>query len=90
MTAVPVLLRALSRRLVYGAGIALAVLALLWAVWRHGRAAGRAADAITRAEARIRSLKQAAEVRHDVETDDADAVSRRLERWMRDGDADGL
>ena len=86
MTAVPALLRALSRRLVYGAGIALAVLALFWAVWRHGRAAGRAADAITRAKARIRSLKQAAEVRHDVETDDADAVSRRLELWMRDGD----
>lgn len=81
---------ALFRRLIYGVAIVLAAVLTLWVAWRRGRAAGLAAYAIKRAEARVRVLKQAAEVRRDVETNDADAVSRRLDRWMRDGDGDGM
>ena len=74
----------IQRRLVYGALIGLAVLAAVFVIWRHGRAAGIARFAVKRAEARVRVLKQAAEVRRDVDADDDAGVSRRLSRWMRD------
>jgi hypothetical protein len=74
----------IQRRLVYGSLIVLAVLAAVIAIWRHGRAAGIARFAVKRVEARIRTMKQAAEVRRDVGADDAAGVSRRLSRWMRD------
>ena len=74
----------IQRRLVYGALIVLAVLVAVFVIWRHGRAAGIARFAVKRAEARVRVLKQAAEVRRDVDADDDDGVARRLSRWMRD------
>ena len=74
----------IQRRLLYGALIGLAVLAAVTAIWRHGRAAGIARFAVKRAEARVRVLKQAAEVRRDVDADDDAGVARRLSRWMRD------
>ena len=74
----------IQRRLVYGGLIGLAVLAAVIAIWRHGRAAGIARFAVKRAEARIRKMKQAAEVRRDVDADDDAGVARRLSRWMRD------
>lgn len=74
----------IQRRLLYGALIGLAVLAAVIAIWRHGRAAGIARFAVMRAEARVRVLKQAAEVRRDVDADDDAGVARRLSRWMRD------
>lgn len=74
----------IQRRLVYGALIGLAVLAAVLAIWRHGRAAGIARLAVKRAEARVRVLKRAAEVRRDVDAEDDDSVARRLSRWMRD------
>lgn len=77
-------LSGIQRRLVYGALLALAVLAALFAIWRHGRAAGIARFAVKRAEARVQVLKQAAEVRRDVDADDDAGVARRLSRWMRD------
>lgn len=75
---------AIQRRLLYGTLIGLAVLAAVFAIWRHGRAAGIARFAVQRAEARVRVLKQAAEVRRDVDADDDAGVARRLSRWMRD------
>lgn len=36
------------------------------------------------AEARVKLLKHAAEVRRDVEADHPDTVSDKLSRWMRD------
>ena len=74
----------IQRRLVYGALIVLAVLVAVFAIWRHGRAAGIARFAVKRAEARIRTMKQAAEVRRHVDADDNAGVARRLSRWMRD------
>lgn len=74
----------IQRQLVYGALIGLAVLAAVLAIWRHGRAAGIARFAVKRAEARVQVLKQAAEVRRDVDADDDAGVARRLSRWMRD------
>ena len=74
----------IQRRLLYVALIALAVLAAVFVIWRHGRAAGIARFAVKRAEARVRVLKQAAEVRRDVDADDDAGVARRLSRWMRD------
>jgi hypothetical protein len=74
----------IQRRLLYGALIGLAVLAAVIAIWRHGRAAGIARFAVKRAEARVRVLKQAAEVRRDVDAEDGAGVARRLSRWMRD------
>lgn len=74
----------LQRRLLFGVWIGLAVLGAAYALWRHGRAAGIARFAVKRAEARVRMLKQAAEVRRDVETMDRAELSQRLSRWMRD------
>jgi hypothetical protein len=74
----------IQRRLVYGGLLVLAVLGAVFAIWRHGRAAGIARFAVKRAEARLRTMKQAAEVQRDVDAEDADGVARRLSRWMRD------
>lgn len=60
-------------------------IAALWVVWRDGKAAGSAAYATRRADAKVRSLQASKETRHDVQNArDAD-LDRRLDRWMRDG-----
>lgn len=74
----------IQRRVVYGAVIVLIVLGAVGVIWRHGLSAGVARLAVKRAEARVRILKQAAEVRRDVDADDDPGVARRLSRWMRD------
>ena len=74
----------IRRRLLYGALIVLATLGAVFAIWRHGRAAGLARFAVKRAEARVQILKQATEVRRDVDAQDNAGVARRLSRWMRD------
>lgn len=59
-------------------------LAALWIVWRDGKAAGQAAYATRRADAKVRSMQTSKETRHEVQNaGDAD-VARRLDRWMRD------
>ena len=80
----------IQRRLVYGALIVLAVLVAVFAIWRHGLAAGVARFAVKRAEARVRVLKKAAEVRRDVEAKGDAGVARRLSRWMRDEHDSGV
>jgi ABC-type transport system involved in cytochrome bd biosynthesis fused ATPase/permease subunit len=77
---------ALFRRLLYGAAIVLAAVLMLWVAWRRGRAAGLAAYAIKRAEARVKILQHAAEVRRNVEANDHGTVSDKLSGWMRDED----
>lgn len=74
----------LPRRMLYAGALISAGLIALWIIWQGGRAAGVAKFAVKRAEARLRILKQAAEVRHDVDADDDPGVARRLSRWMRD------
>ncbi len=78
------LLSGLSRRAVLWLSLALALIVALVITWRRGRAAGKAAYATRRAEARIRALTTSRDVRHDVETSDPADRDRRLDRWMRD------
>jgi hypothetical protein len=73
----------LSRRLIYASSLGLAVLVVVWVIWRQGRAAGEARFAVKRAEARVRVLQKAAEVRRNVDAEDHTGVARRLSRWMR-------
>ena len=74
----------LSRRVALWLSLGLALIAALAITWRRGRAAGKAAYATRRAEARIRALTTSRDIRHDVETSDPADLDRRLDRWMRD------
>ena len=77
-------LAGLSRRVALWLSLGLALIAALAITWRRGRAAGKAAFATRRAEARIRALTTSRDTRHDVETSDYADRNRRLDRWMRD------
>ena len=74
----------LPRRLIYAGSLGLAVLVAVWVIWRQGRAAGEASFAVKRAEARVRVLQKAAEVRRNVDAEDHAGIARRLSHWMRD------
>lgn len=78
------ILGGLRRRVIYGVGIAFAVLAAVFVVWRHGRAAGIARFLVKRADARVRALEASKGVRHDVGTSDRADLDDRADRWMRD------
>ena len=73
-----------TRRLALWLSLLLALMVALAIAWRRGRAAGKAAYATRRADARIRALTTSRDIRHDVETTDPAARDHRLERWMRD------
>ncbi|MFY9237271.1 MAG: hypothetical protein WAO78_00035 [Roseovarius sp.] len=77
-------LAGLSRQVALWFSLGLALIAALAITWRRGRAAGKAAYATRRAEARIRALTTSRDIRHDVETSDPADRDRRLDRWMRD------
>ncbi len=78
------LLSGLSRRVALWLSLGLALMVALAIIWRRGRAAGKAAYATRRAEARIRALTTSRDIRHDVETSDPADRDHRLDRWMRD------
>lgn len=78
------MLAGLSRRVALWLSLGLALMVALAITWRRGRAAGKAAYATRRAEARIRALTTSRDTRHDVETSDPADRNRRLDRWMRD------
>lgn len=78
------LLSRAGRRVLFCAALLGAVLAALAIARRRGKAAGEAAFAIRRADARLRALTLSKETRHEVETASRDDVDRRLDRWMRD------
>ena len=77
-------LAGLSRQVALWLSLGLALVLALAITWRRGRAAGKAAYATRRAEARIRALTTSRDTRHDVETSDPADRNRRLDRWMRD------
>lgn len=77
-------LAGLSRQVALWLSLGLALVVALAITWRRGRAAGKAAYATRRAEARIRALTTSRDTRHDVETSDPADLDRRLDRWMRD------
>ncbi len=68
----------------FGLALAGIALAALWIVWRDGKAAGTAAYAVRRADAKVRSLNISKETRHEVQNADDPALDRRIDRWMRD------
>lgn len=78
------LIAGLGRRAVLYGALALALIAALGIAMRQGRRAAQASYVIRRADARIRALQTAKDIRHDVETASPADRDRRLERWMRD------
>lgn len=69
-------------RLLVGAGIALAILAVLARVFWSGKQSERAAAAARNATA-VKEAKHVADEIHALDRADVDA---RLARWMRDGE----
>jgi hypothetical protein len=80
---VAALLRIGSRLRLYLALAGIAISAL-WLAFARGRSEARAHIAVRSAEARIRSLTTAKEVRHEIEVLPEAERDRRLDRWMRD------
>ena len=78
------LLTGLGRRAVLAGAIAFALITALWIAFRHGRQAAQASYAIRSADARIRSMQTAKELRHDIQSSDRPDLERRADRWMRD------
>jgi hypothetical protein len=83
MMIVQTLLIGLGRRLGLAGALVGGTLMALWVAARRGRHAAEAKFAIRRAEARIRSLITAKEVRHEIEVLPQAERDRRLDRWMR-------
>jgi ABC-type nickel/cobalt efflux system permease component RcnA len=84
ITVLSVLISSLGRRLSFLAAMLLVIFVALWVAFRRGRHAAEAEYVLRRAEARITTLKSAAETRHDIETADRAELDRRADRWMRD------
>jgi hypothetical protein len=78
------ILTRIPRWVAYALAYAAAFILGLFVAWRFGRAAGVAAFTLKAAGARVKLLKQAAEVRRYVEAHDHSTVSDKLSRWMRD------
>jgi len=78
------ILTRIPRRVACALAHAAALILGLFVAWHFGRAAGVAAFTLKAAEARVKLLKQAAEVRRNVEAHDHSTVSDKLSGWMRD------
>jgi len=78
------LLAGLGRRLVFYGAVAFAFLTAFGLAFLKGRKAAEASYAIRRADARIRSMQTARELRHDIQSSDRPDLERRADRWMRD------
>jgi len=74
----------LGTRLRLGLALAAIAISALWIAFAKGRAQARAHLAVKQAEARIRSLTYAKEIRHELEVLPDAERKRRLARWMRD------
>ena len=79
------LLSGWGRRAVLYLALAAALVSAAWLLIRRGRVQAQTAFAIRRAEARLRALQTAKDIRHDVQqnADRAD-LEHRADRWMRD------
>lgn len=78
------LLVPIGRRAVFYALVLLAALTALWTAARHGRQAAEVALALRQADARIRIMKRAKDIRHDTQSIGRSDLDRRADRWMRD------
>jgi len=74
----------LGTRLRLGLALAAITISALWIAFARGRAEARAHLAVKQAEARIRSLTLAKDIRHELEVLPDAERKRRLARWMRD------
>ena len=72
------------RRVLLWGALALGLLLALRVAARQGRHAAEVEFAIRVAEARIRAMKTAKELRHEVQNADPADLERRVDRWMRD------
>ena len=72
------------RRVALWVALALGLLLALRVAARQGRHAAEAEFALRAAEARIRAMKTAKDIRHEVHTTDPADLERRVDRWMRD------
>lgn len=77
----------LGRRLQLWAALAVAGAVALWVAYRRGRRAAAAAYAIRRADARVRAMETARDVRDETSSASDDDLRRRLDRWVRPGKA---
>ena len=84
ITMLTALLSGVGRRVALWGALALALVAALWVAFRRGRLEAEAELAIRRADARIRSLQTAKEIRHEVSNADRADLDDRADRWMRD------
>jgi hypothetical protein len=78
------ILSGIGRRAALWGAIGFAIVVALWVAFRRGRHAAKAEFIIRRADARIRSLTTAKEIRHEVRNTDRVELERRADRWMRD------
>lgn len=78
------ILSGIGRKAALWGAIGLAIAAALWVAFRKGRHEAEAEYAIRRADARVRSMQAAGEVRHEVRNTDRVELKRRADRWMRD------
>lgn len=83
-TLITTFLSVFGRRLSFWAALAGAVAIALLGLLRHGRQQAEAEFVIRRAEARIRAMRSAREIRHDVQNADRVDLDRRAKRWLRD------
>jgi hypothetical protein len=74
----------LGTRLRLGLALAAIAISALWIAFARGRAEARTHIAVKQAEARIRSLTIAKDIRHELEVLPDAERKRRLTRWMRD------
>ena len=75
---------ALGRRTLLWGALLLILLSALRIATRQGRHAARAQIAIRAADARIRALRKAQKVTHEIDSLPDAERDRRLSRWMRD------
>lgn len=74
----------LGRRVALWGALAAAAGFAIWVLIRHGRHQAEAELAIRQADARIRAMQTAREVRHEIHNTDRVDLERRADRWMRD------
>lgn len=78
------ILSGIGRKAALWGAICLAIAAALWVSFRRGRFEAEAEFAIRRADARVRAMQTAKEVRHEVRNTDRADLDDRADRWMRD------
>lgn len=78
------ILAGIGRKAALWGALAVAIVVALWVAFRRGRFEGAAEYIIRRADARVRSMQTAKEVRSETRNADGADLDARADRWMRD------